>query len=175
MTYSQNKQNQNIGFGNFDTKETREYVKKNILNPNTDDMGCSRDAFEYLDKTPFVTIKRKKGITYAVLNRKAAEGHKHKDRLLGLLKDYSHCVRGILAKRSKEAGILDAEPDFLCELDGVNFQNKNGSFKVANKAMRNLYQDIEDAETGYIHKSSPSEPEYEKSALEIIDEKYGFH
>lgn len=148
-------QNKNIAFGKFENEEVRNHFRENILGAYNDDciLELSRDAFEYLDATPFVTIKKRKGITYAVLEKEAVDRHKNKEKLYWCANNYFELIDPkVCEKRSKEAGILDSEPDFLEELDGAGFDFDNGmafketDYEAANKAMRSLHQSFENAE-----------------------------
>ena len=76
----QNLRPQNVNFGKFENREVAQHVKENILNPNKYG-GPAKVAFDYFDKSDFVTIKRKKGLVYAVAERDAISKHENKNFL----------------------------------------------------------------------------------------------
>ncbi len=156
---------QNVSFGNFENDEIREEAKSTWLNPETDDFNCTRDAFEYLDATPFVTIKKRKGIVYAVMNKDVTDKHEFKERFDKVFKNY-HDVAIEVDDAAIEAGLTKSEPYFL-----TTIKDENMSPGRPNKLARNLHQDLWAAEVNYKHESSPKEPEYEKSNWDIILER----
>lgn len=165
---SQNLRPQKISFGKFESKETKQYVRENILNPNI--YGDSaREAFDYFDKSNLVTIKRKNGLTYAVAERGAIDKHRNKELLENMIllryrlfkfkpdkKDLTATIDNVfcdferdLPEFKKEASIVKSEPGYLTTID---------DFSEAH----NLYEDFRDAETGRNSNSSSSTPLREK-------------
>lgn len=149
-------QNQNVNFGKFDSAETRQYVEQNILRPDKYEEPAT-EALDYFDKTPFVTIKRNKGITYAVAETSAINEHKNRSffedailsyRRLGchldrknLIATEKNIIKGRGDKAAINAGIVKAEPNYLTAI---------GNFSGAHV----LYTKFINAENGYIPAST---------------------
>lgn len=168
MTYNrqnlrpQNQNNkQNVSFGRFADDTARrmayEYLKV--------DKGDSWDraAFDYLDETPFVTIKSAKNkagdtFIYSVAERSAIDKHENKNLFYEMLNDlYKGSERLRMNKDAREAGVT-SEPGFLTIEDDFT-------------GLYNLYENFCDCEEGYYGKrgssSSSSDIEYaEKTPYE---------
>jgi len=113
-------QNQNISFGRFADDRARN-IAYDYLEAEDDD--CGKDAFNYLDETPFVTIKsainKGKAFIYAVAERSAIDRHKNKN-LFDKMMDISYSKYSIDAKfLNKNARDIGAtgKPGFLTELE----------------------------------------------------------
>lgn len=169
---------QNIAFGRFENEEVRNHFRNNVLGAYNDDsiLELSRNAFEYLDATPFVTIKRRKGITYAVLEKEAVDKHENRDLFHRIEKNYRRSLNTPSNKPAKEAGIIDIEPHFLKALDGAGFDFDNGmafketDYEAANKAMRSLHQSFENAEN-YSKEEEEEKAKRQKTSDDSWDEE----
>lgn len=139
-------QNQNISFGRFADDRARN-IAYNYLRVDDDD-AFSRPAFEYLDETPFVTIKSAKNkagdtFIYAVAERSAIDKHENKslfDEMIYALYDGLKNLR--LNKDAREVGVAD-EPGFLTKLEDYTDTH-------------NLYENFCDCEEGYYGQGSSS-------------------
>ena len=148
--------NQNVSFGRFADNRAREMAYE-YLEVADDDIGYKEAAFEYLDETPFVTIKSAvnngKTFIYAVAEKSAINKHESKDMFNEMLACHYYDIDPAKLrtnKDAKETGIIK-EPGFLAELE--DFTDTH-----------NLYENFCDCETGYYEKrgsssSSGSEPE----------------
>ncbi len=138
-------QNQNVSFGRFADDRARR-IAYDYLYAADDDWG--KCAFEYLDETPFVTIKsavNKAGDTfiYAVAEKSAIDKHENKN----LFDDMLHWFYGGLEKLrlnkdAREAGVT-SESGFLTTLE--DFTDTH-----------NLYKNFCDCEEGYYGKRGSS-------------------
>lgn len=156
---------QNVSFGKFENDELRQEAKSTWLNPETNSNYLTKGAFEYFDATPFATIKKHKGITYAVMNKDVTDKHEYRENFDKVFKNWHDSAIDI-DDAAIEAGLTKAEPHFL-----TTIKDKNSEDWEPNKLACNLYQDLWEAEENYKHVSKPSEPEYKKSNWDIILER----
>ena len=165
----QNLRPQNVNFGKFENREVAQHVKENILNPNKYG-GPAKVAFDYFDKSDFVTIKRKKGLVYAVAERDAISKHENKKLFEDMILRYYRLFSCGADRKNltatldntyrayewepefeEQTNIIKSEPNYLTLVE--NFGNAH-----------NLYESFRDAENGYDASASDlvsSEEEYE--------------
>lgn len=179
MTYSRqnlrpqnqnNNQKQNINFGRFADDRARKMVYEYLRVDRGD--SWDKEAFDYLDETPFVTIKSAvskdgKPFVYAVAERGAIDRHENRDMFDKMLNSlYNGLARLRPNREAREVGVTD-EPGFLTTIR--NFTNAH-----------NLYANFCDCEDGYYGKrygssSETSEPQEFKTAEEWAAEKLGYY
>ncbi len=142
--------NQNVSFGRFADDTARRMVY-DYLEVKDDDIGYKQAAFDYLDETPFVTIKSavNNGDTfiYAVAEKSAINKHKNKnlfDDMIKLFYPKSSIEAKFLNKNARAVGAT-SEPGFLEELEGFTDAH-------------NLYENFCDCEEGYYRKRGNSSP-----------------
>lgn len=151
--------NQNVNFGRFADDEARrmayDYLKVN-------ESDWHKAAFDYLDETPFVTIKsainKGKTFIYAVAEKRAINKHENKNLFNDMLTSlYDGFERAPFAKDAREAGVTD-ESGFITAINNFTL-------------MHNIYENFYDCEHGYYGRrggsSSSSYTEYaEKTPYE---------
>lgn len=152
--------NQNVNFGRFADDEARN-IAYDYLKVDEGD-SWNRVAFDYLDETPFVTIKSatNKGDTfiYAVAERKAINKHENKELFDEMISDLYvglKLERAPFAKNAREAGVT-SEPGFLTVLHNFSI-------------VHNLYENFCDCEEGNYGKGDTNTSD---SHVKHEDEEY---
>ncbi len=157
--------NQNVNFGRFADDEARniayDYLK-------VDESDWHKAAFDYLDETPFVTIKsainKGKTFIYAVAEKRAINKHENKNLFTDMLDWHYSDLAGLRMNKDAREAKVTSESGFLTTLE--DFTDTH-----------NLYENFYDCEHGYYgkrKKPSPAHGEPVESNMEKAWDLYGF-
>ncbi len=154
---NQTKQNKNISFGNFESDEAKKLTYEAAISSYANwsetkkknfgfydlDLKLIKENMAYLEKTPFVTVKKWNGsdgeeYAYVALNRAETDKHKNK-QLFDNIAEYAQSYPIDI-----EQEIIAKDPDFI----GV----------ISDDCVLSQIQDkLHDAEIGFVYKPSESD------------------
>lgn len=153
------KSNKNLNFGKFENNQTRDFIKREYVDPeikkeNERNAGFkvksfAQEVFDYLDATPFATIKKGEKVPYAILEKDIAMQHENKNLFQKLYQRLTR--RKERDTRIVGQNIVEKESNYLRCLRDFN-------------DLSTLYLNIENCESGYDSSSGSATPSSDSSS-----------